>query len=226
MGAGNVKKRPIDEKTRGRRSFIYRMVRALAQISIRPASTVATLKQDPSFFGYGIGAWLLMGLMYTVTVLIGYLNGFGAVVKPWIPIPAEDYYFWQTFFVIPVFFVVFVVAAGVMQLLARLMGGTGMFEDTFAVVALGSILPTFLFMWLPETLLMVFAPGIRAGQLGGFAFMPPWADAVRQLIVPVWTIAVYVLALARLQSLSIARTVIVVILGMVPAVMVTLVFVR
>jgi hypothetical protein len=38
--------------------------------------------------------------MYTVTVGVGYLNGFGAVLKPWLPIPAEDYYFWETLFVI------------------------------------------------------------------------------------------------------------------------------
>ena len=67
---------------------------------------------------------------------------------------------------------------------------------------------------------------MRGQELGGFGGWPSWAEAVRQLIVPVWTTGVYVLALARIQSQSLVRSCTVVVIGMIPAVLVTLVFVR
>jgi hypothetical protein len=208
------------------RGYLARLARVLVEIAFRPAAVGARMRGRASFLRYGVGGCLVMGVLYTITVLVGYLHGFGAVWEPWLPIPAEEYYLWETFFIIPVYFLVFATAAGVMQLLARGLGGAGSFEDTFAVVALGSIVPTVVLMWLPETFLLVFFPGLRAEQLGGFSFLPPWADALRQLVVPVWTVAVYTSTLMRTQSLSAFRSLGVVLVGMVPSVLLTLVFVR
>jgi hypothetical protein len=94
------------------------------------------------------------------------------------------------------------------------------------MVALGSILPTLGFMWLPETAMMALFPEFRAQSLGGFAGIPMWVDIVRQLLVPVWTTVIYVIAMRRIHSVSGAISTIIVLLGMVPSIVITLVFVR
>lgn len=207
-------------------AFIVRLARLLISIALRPRATAKAITDDPAALNYGLCAWLLMGAMYTITVCLGWLNGFGAVVEPWLPIPPEDYYFWEMFFVIPVYFLVFITAAGTMQLVARGLGGGGSFEHTFTIVAMGGILPTFIFMWLPETLLMALFPSLRAEALGGFSFLPGWADAVRQLIVPVWTIAVYSLALSTAKAVPAWKAVVAVMIGMIPASVVAFAFIR
>jgi hypothetical protein len=208
------------------REYFRQLVDYIIRIALRPGTTAKALLEDKSPLSYGVGATLLIGIMYTITVFFGYINGFGAVVEPWLPIPAENYYFWELFFVIPVYFTSFITASGTMQLLALGFGGSGTFEDTFTIVALGSILPTLGFMWLPETAMMALFPELRAQSLGGFAGIPMWLDIVRQLLVPVWTTVIYVIAMRRIHSVSGAISTIIVLLGMVPSVVITLVFVR
>lgn len=113
-----------------------------------------------------------------------------------------------------------------MQLVAKGLGGRGQFESVFVLVAVGSVFPTFVLMWLPETLLVVFFSGDRASELGGFAFLPGWADVLRQLIVPAWTLGIYIQGLARIHGVSLPRAGLAVVLGMAPAVLLVLVFVR
>src|SRR5512139_127661 len=121
-------------------------------------------------------------------------------MAPALPIPARDYYFWETFFTIPVFFIVLATAAAITQLVSRALRGEGTFEDTFCVLSLGVLLPTFLLMWVPETLLLVFLPELRAEQLGGFSFMPHWLDIARQIGVPLWTLVAWVSAMPLVQG--------------------------
>ena len=51
-----------------------------------PRRTFITLLTDSHRLYHGTGAALLLGILYTIIVYFGYLNGFGAVVEPWIPL--------------------------------------------------------------------------------------------------------------------------------------------
>jgi hypothetical protein len=63
-----------------------------------PRKTTRRLLKDPQRLGQGITACLLIGVLYTVSVFVGRLHGFGAVMEPWLPTPARDYHLWETFF--------------------------------------------------------------------------------------------------------------------------------
>jgi hypothetical protein len=67
-------------------------------IALLPRKTTRRLLEDPHRLRQTTAASLLMGVLYTASVFIGYLHGFGAVMEPWLPIPARDYYLWETFF--------------------------------------------------------------------------------------------------------------------------------
>lgn len=198
----------------------------IAGMALLHRGTTGRLVQDPRRLRHGAAACLLIGVLYTVSVLAGYLHGFGAVMKPWLPIPARDYYLWETIFTIPAFFVILATAGAVTQLVARALGGRGTFEDTFCVLSLGIFLPTFLLMWVPETMVLVFLPQLRAEQLGGFSFMPDWLDIARQVAVPVWAIAGWVHAMPDVHGFGIPAAVVAVVIGLAPAVIMALVFIR
>ena len=149
---------------------------------------------------------LIMGVLYTFTVFVGWRNGFGAVTTPFLNLPAEDYYLYETFFCLPVFFLIAVVFGGVSRLLAMAVGGRGNFESNFTVYVTCSVLPMFLTMWLPETVLMVFFPAARAENLGGFPGLPVWLDAVRQIAGIVWPLAVAVVGIRISEKIGVFRS--------------------
>lgn len=143
-----------------------------------------------------------------------------------LPIPAADYYLWETFFTIPVFFLILACAAAIAQLVSRAWRGRGTFEDTFAVLSLGILLPTFPLMWMPETLVLVFLPQLRAEPLGGFSFMPDWLNNARQICVPVWALLSWVASVSLVQRFGHLRAAVAVVAGLVPAAVIAMAFIR
>lgn len=195
-------------------------------MALRPRLTTVRLLQRPKRPQLGVAACLFIGGLYTATVFIGYLHGFGAVWEPWLPIPARDYYFWETFFTIPAFIVIAATAAAGTQLAGLALGGRGTFGDTFCVLALSVVLPTLLLMWVPETIVVVLMPDLRAEQLGGFSFMPVWLDIARQVAVPLWLWVTATVAVALVHGLNTLRSAAAVLAGLIPAMLVSLATIR
>jgi hypothetical protein len=121
---------------------------------IRPRSTFTHLLADPRQLVYGGKAVLLIGVLYTLTVIGLAVAKVPVAVEPWIAIPAEDYYFWEILFGMPVGVMGWILAAGLVQLLSKWFKGSGTFEGTFAVLGFTMTVPMFI-TWLPETLLTV-----------------------------------------------------------------------
>jgi len=192
----------------------------------RPIQAIKSLTKDSHKLSYAALAILLQGGLYTCTVFIGHRNGFGAVTTPFLNIPAEDYYYWETFFTIPVFFLTVLVFAGTARLLAAAWGGRGSFENAFALYGLALVGPTLVTMWLPETILMVFFPDYRLEPLGGFSVFPAWVDAVRQLAGGIWPVIITGLGITHSEKLSRWKSALVTFLAAVPSVTLTLIFVR
>ena len=89
---------------------------------------------DPRRLGKGLRDLLLIGIAYTGAIGLLALGGVGPGMEPWLRIPAENYFAWEVAFTAPVIFLTALMAAAVMQLLARWFGGTGSFEDTVALL--------------------------------------------------------------------------------------------
>ena len=169
---------------------------------LKPKSTYTRIFANPHKVGISSLLLFVLGICYTFTVIVGYKNGFGAVVTPMLNIPPEKYYFYEAFFGIPVFFMIAVVFGGVTRLLSVIFKGEGSFENNFSVYCTSSIIPTLITMWLPETLLIVFFPDMRAQPLGGFEVLPIWADAVRQIAGVVWPMIVSIIGLSVSEKIS------------------------
>jgi hypothetical protein len=192
----------------------------------RPNRNLQRLIADRHRIGYAVLALLLIGLLYTIAVYIGYTRGFGAVTPPILNIAPEEYYLWETFFGLPVFFLVAIVFAGTARLIASALRGTGSYEALFAIYGVISVLPMLLLLWIPEATVMVLLPDQRAMPLGGFAFMPPWLDAVRQILSFVWPLIITWLGIKHAEQLNGWRSAIVTAGAFVPTALLIMIFVR
>jgi hypothetical protein len=63
-------------------------------------------------------------------------NGAPSVFTPWLNIPKESYYSVNRFLLAPSMVICWIMATAVIQILSRLLKGSGTFEQTLAVVAL------------------------------------------------------------------------------------------
>jgi len=150
--------------------------------------------------GYGIFSFLIIGILYTITVYIGYQHGFGAAYTPWLNIPAADYYYWETFFCLPTFLLVCIVFSGTCYLIVRLFGDFIGFDQIFGMFCIALPVPMLLTMWLPESILMIGFPESKASEFGGFSGLPDWIDILRQLIGTCYPLVLTIIGIRLTQT--------------------------
>ena len=119
-------------------------------VIVRPRSTFTLLNTDPNGLKQGTRAILFMGILYSLTVAGLAAAGADISSPPWLAIPAEDYYFWQIFYALPVILLGWILASGVIQLLSRGFHGQGSFEKNLAATGFSLVVPM-LVTWIPET---------------------------------------------------------------------------
>src|SRR5690606_30187173 len=110
---------------------IYRKVFAA------PASAFRQLLGMPNYFALGFVFVLIPIVGYTLMyVFLTIAHGAPSVFTPWLNIPAESYYAANRFLLAPGMVLAWVFAAGMMQVLSRLGGGAGSFEEMLAASGL------------------------------------------------------------------------------------------
>ena len=167
---------------------IWFAIRYWARATVRPASTFAILKAHPSKVAIAFWINLIFAAMYTVTVIIYFRIGRLPAIEPWVPVPADRNYLYQTFWTIPWGIATWIMISGAAHLLAiagpRQRRGY-QFEDTLFVCGLAWIVPNFFCMWIPETLLVPL--GID---------WPEWFELLRlAVIAPLWQVALVAVGL-------------------------------
>ena len=192
----------------------------------RPKRNLPRLIADRHRVGYAVLALLLIGLLYTVIVYIGYTRGFGAVTPPVLNIAPADYYRWETLFGLPAYFIIAIVFAGTARLIAQGLHGNGSYESLFAIYAVTSVLPMLILLWIPEVTLMVLLPDQRAQPLGGATFLPLWLDAARQVLSFIWPLVITWLGIKYAEQLNGWRSAIVTVGAFIPTAVLILVFIR
>jgi hypothetical protein len=107
-------------------------------VFIQPRPTFDALVQDKRRVRFGLSAVTITAFLYTLFYFMAAASG-GApsTFKPWLAIPIEQYFYYNRFLVAPSMFMSWILAAGITQLLSRLFGGKGSFEDTTAVFGFG-----------------------------------------------------------------------------------------
>jgi hypothetical protein len=101
----------------------------------RPSRTFATLMADPRRLRFGSLALLSNAFLYTlVYVFLALAGGAPSSFKPWLAIAPEHYYAIDRFMLAPSMIGCWILAAGLAQLLGRLAGGRGSFEDNLGAM--------------------------------------------------------------------------------------------
>lgn len=105
---------------------------------IRPRRTFRALAEDPRALRFGVGALSVAVVGYTmVYVFLVFGHGRPTVFHPWLAIDPEVYYRYDLFLLAPSVIMAWLVAGGLVQLGARVLGGTGSFEQTLAALGFG-----------------------------------------------------------------------------------------
>jgi hypothetical protein len=153
---------------------------------IKPRQVINNFKDDPQKLPISLWILLMFSFLYTVTALLLYLGGALPAIDPWMPIPTERYYLYQTLWTIPWGFATAILMAGIAHVMAVLgREGGGTFEDALMMVTIAWVIPSFVLMWLPETFLAPFFSGLP---------WPEWVEVVRlSILAPIWQVALTVL---------------------------------
>jgi hypothetical protein len=198
-------------------------------VIIRPGRTFQALQSDPKMISKGFKAILLIGILYTLTVAMLAAGGALITAPAVIAISAENYYFFEIFFALPVVAAGWILAAGLARLLGNVGKGSGSFEGTLAALGFAVTVPTFM-TWIPET---VFAVLLLMGMTQekfmdlmaqpGFFQIFGWAY---QIAAVAWMLVLIMIAVGVSQRLKWWRAVLVGLLTTVLFMTVMLIFIR
>lgn len=102
-------------------------------ILTQPSSTLTALMADERRLKFGTAALGISLFLYTwvyVNLTIG--GGAPSAFEPWLAIPKDVYYFYNQFMLAPSMLACWILAAGIIQLASKPLGGRGTFEDTLS----------------------------------------------------------------------------------------------
>lgn len=202
----------------------------LAGTIFRPRKTFTSLLSDPQQISKATKAILLIGILYTLTVAGFALSGAMIMAPAWVNIPAENYYFWEIFFAMPVTILDWILVAGLIHLLSRWLKGSGTFEKTLAVLGFAIAIPNFV-TWIIETavvVLMITGVKTQAELVTIISNKGIWQLLWigYQLLAVGWLFLLFPLAVAIAQKLSWLKALFVGVMAAVLFMAVMLIFIR
>ncbi|MBU2009780.1 MAG: YIP1 family protein [Chloroflexi bacterium] len=195
----------------------------------RPRNTFVRLLADSRRYRYGLISMLAIVTLYTLAILLLELADADITIPAWLAIPAENYYFWEVFFIAPVMILAWILAAGVVQVLGRCFGGDGEYEDVFTLLGFGIAVPTYTTLIADWATALLFLSGAISQtkwlQLTSHGFWQVFVLGYlgAQLI---WLIALFCIAAATVHKLRWRRAAFPGIVGVLVYQITLLVFIR
>jgi len=93
-----------------------------------PKETIERLTREPGSALVGFKNILLAACLYDFSMVLWWMGNAKVTAPPFLRIPSEQYYFYEIFFFIPVFIAAWLLAAGIIYLLAKASGSTGSYD--------------------------------------------------------------------------------------------------
>jgi hypothetical protein len=167
---------------------------------IRPEEVFDAFKRDSDKLEVSLWLIFFFALFYSVTALLFYFLPILPAIEPWIPIAKEEYYLYQAFWTVPWGFATALMLASIAHVMAvfrRDDTSSYTFENALAVIAIAWVVPSFVFMWIPETLIVPF--------FGGTPW-PAWAEVLRlAILAPIWQVALAIIGMRKTHNVSWGR---------------------
>ena len=186
-----------------------------------PAKTFTKLLDDPHKLKFGFIACLMLGILYSVLVLVAYLNDVPPVLEPLLPIPLESYYLWQAYFTVPISLTMFFIFAALAQLISRSFKGKGSLRGNFAVLNFGYTVPSLVLFWLPEMVMVSLGANLSDASTIVVAL-----NNARQIIALTWAGILCIWGMKLSQRLSLVKAILVTIAALIPAMGFFMTFIR
>jgi hypothetical protein len=106
-------------------------------------------------FAKGFRVTLLVGILYTLSVIGLAASGAMLPAPVFLPLDPHNYYFYEIFFTLPAIIIAWLIASGSGTLVSLVMGGRGPFKAAAAPWAFAFAAPAFM-MWLPHAVFSGF----------------------------------------------------------------------
>jgi hypothetical protein len=192
----------------------------LVDLWIRPQTALGALLHDPWRIGYGLLGHLALAAVYFAGISLALAWQVAPTPQFLVlRIPAERYYHYERFFILPVGLAGTILAAGTVRLAARGWAGQGQFEDLFALLGF-SLIVVAVVMGIPDLVLAVLArAGIRAPLGWGAVGLHVWLGTL-------WYLALMVLAVKQVERLAWGPSIVLGLTGFVVNGAVQFIFVR
>jgi hypothetical protein len=184
----------------------------------KPRKSIKSLLLNERKVQYSVFIFLILGVIYTISVHSAFINGIKPQVEPFLKISVDEYYKWQRFWQTPFFFITSIIFAGVVRLLSSAFNGKGNFEDIFCLFCVAQTLPMFLLMWLPETLSFILIPNEP--------IQPFWLDIIRQVVGILWPLGITILGLSMIEKLKWYVSCTIIIISAIPITLLMVIFIR
>ena len=171
---------------------------------VKPDRVFEALKSNPDKLSISLWIIFFFSLMYSITAFILYSVKILPAIAPWLPVAKGQYYLFQTIWTIPWGLATAIMMAGVAHIIAvsgRRETSVFRYEDAMAVNAIAWIVPSFVLMWLPETLVVPFYRAVP---------WPSWLEVLRLFVLaPVWQIILTATGMRKLYLVSWVRGVVI-----------------
>lgn len=151
---------------------------------IYPIKTFNSLKSNKKILKIISLSILIFAILYSITALLFFFTGRKPAVNPWMPISEDKYYLYQTFFTTLWAFGTWIMMSGFAHLLS-IAGKKDIspyrFDDALLVVCIAWIVPSFYFMWIPETIFAILSCFNILSSKTDFPFI---LELFRLMIIP------------------------------------------
>ncbi len=201
----------------GRSGFI-KYLKYGVDIIISPQRAVLNLVDDPQRFKVGLFCVLALGVLYAITAFRLYTVGIPATTPPFLKLPADSYYLYEVFFVIPVDLAGWLLMGSTIFLLHS--QSKRDYKDVLAVLGLPYAILVFPLMWLPETVVAFGWPQIWMSDW--WQFMTP----IRSALGTIWVYIGCVLAVKELYGSSWLRSLPIAFAGLIVGLGTCMIFIR
>lgn len=186
----------------------------------RPQTILRELVVDPRRVFFGFFGQAILAIVYFSGISLSIALEVIQIPKGIVlNIPAEQYYFYERYFILPVALAGTILTAGVIRLVARTWNGKGHFEDLFALFGFCMIIIAVV-MGIPDFLI---APLTKIGIITyhGFEYVGPHV-----FIATLWYLFLMILSVKEVERLPWITSIIFTLIGFAVNGMVQFIFIR
>lgn len=120
-----------------------------------PAKTFKKLSDSNDSIKYGWLTVIVFSLLYTLTVYSFHVKALVPLLKYFLPVERDHYYYYQSFITFPVTIIGVVINYQMIKSLLKKYAISFDYKKLWGPVSIASILPSFFILWFVETILIV-----------------------------------------------------------------------